>query len=91
MILGEQEISCGFLNKIKRVKNKPHKQSTLNRAKMLEHHIQHRTKCQDVGTTYPTSYMSICFNKNEANTSNSQQSPPLANFWLKQTDAIKTR
>jgi len=30
--------------------------------------------------------MNICFSNNAANT-NTQQSPPLANFWLKQTKA----
>jgi len=45
---------------------------------MLEHHIQHRTRCQDVGTSYPTSYMTICFSNNEANTQipNSLIPPP---------------
>jgi len=59
MLLSEQEIRRAFLKEIKLAKTKPHKQGTLNRARMLEHHIQHRTRCQDVGTTYPTSYMSI--------------------------------
>jgi len=41
MRLGQQKIRCGFLKKIKLTKNKPLKQGTLNRARMLEHHIQH--------------------------------------------------
>jgi len=68
MLHGEQELRHGFLKKIKLAKTKPHKQGTLNCARMLEHHIQHCTRYQDVGTTYPTSYMNICFINNKTNT-----------------------
>jgi len=43
--------------------------------------------CQNVGTSYPTSCMNICFSKSEANTQISNNLP----LWLKQTDANKTR
>jgi len=42
-LLGQQEIRHRFLNKIKHAYAKTHKLGTLNRAKMLEHHIQHHT------------------------------------------------
>jgi len=64
MILGEQEIRRGFLKRIKRVKTKPQKQGTLNRARMLEHHIQHRIRVFVLETMkvilkYPTTLYSM--------------------------------
>jgi hypothetical protein len=56
---------------------------------MLEHHIQHLTEmpktCWNIVSNI--TIMDICFSNNAANT-NTQQSPPLANFWLKQIEAI---
>jgi len=52
---------------------------------MLEHRIQHLTEmpntCWNIGSNLHNK--DICFSTNAANT-NIQQSPPLANFWLKQ-------
>jgi len=49
MLLGDQEIGRGFLNNMKRVKTKPHKQDT--------------EPCQYARTSYPTSYkMPRCWN-----------------------------
>jgi len=42
MCLDQQEIRRGFLKKIKLTKTKPLKHGTLNRARMLEHRIQHQ-------------------------------------------------
>jgi len=54
MLVGEQEIRRGFLKKMKLAKTKPYKQCTLNRAKMLEHHIQHRTRIFVLAIMKPT-------------------------------------
>lgn len=61
MLLGEQEIRRSFLKKIKLAKTKPHKQGTLNGAKMLERRIQHHTRVFVFATMkpilkYPTKY-----------------------------------
>jgi len=55
---------------------------------MLEHRIQHlidmHEPCWSIGSI--NTNMDICFSNNATNT-NTQQSPPLANFWLKQIKA----
>jgi hypothetical protein len=65
------------------------KQGTLNRAKMLEHHMQHLTEMPETGWNIVSNntIMYICFSNNDANT-NTQQSLRLASFWLKQIEAI---
>jgi len=56
---------------------------------MLEHHIQHLTEMPKTcwNKVSNKTNMDICFINNAANT-NTQQSPPLANFWLKQIETI---
>jgi len=72
-IFGEHEIKRGFLKKIKRVKTKPHKQGTLNHVRMLEHHIQHRRRAQNMlEHCFQHQHMNICFSNNEANTDTQQ-------------------
>jgi len=48
MLLGQQEIRRRFFNKIKRAYNLAHKQGTMNRARMLEHRIQHLTRVSNM-------------------------------------------
>ena len=61
---------------------------TLNHARMLEHCIQHLTELPNHMLELFSNLQNkdICFSNNAANT-NTQQSPPLANFWLKQIKA----
>jgi len=64
------------------------KQDTLNRATMLEHCIQHLTEMSETcwNMVSNNTNKDICFSNNAANT-NTQQSPPLTNFLLKQIKA----
>jgi len=61
---------------------------TLNRARMLEHSIQHLIWMHKPYWNIVSNYtnMDICFSNN-AGITNTQQSPPLTNFWLKQIKA----
>jgi len=62
---------------------------TLNRTRMLEHCIQHIIEMPKRywNIVSNNTNMDIFFSNNAANT-NTQQSPPLTNFWLKQIEAI---
>jgi len=64
------------------------KQGTLNCVMMLEHRIQHLTEMPETcwNIVSNITIMDICFSNNAANT-NTQQSPLLVNFLLKQIKA----
>jgi len=54
MRLGQQEIRHGFLKKTKLTKTKTLKHGTLNRARMLEHRIQHQVGIFVLSKVKPT-------------------------------------